>query len=138
MATSALVGCECVEPEHIYLGPRGNLLVVKFVLMHGSIRKDDVREGFEPQALRAATAPSVSNATVAATGCTAAADARPTPRCGIAPVRMHCHQPTKDYVTRRTAEGKTKTEIMRCLKRYIAREIYPRLLANSPGRAATA
>ena len=32
---------------------------------------------------------------------------------------MGCHQPTKDYVTRRTAEGKTKTEIMRCLKRYI-------------------
>ncbi|WP_435871008.1 transposase [Micromonospora musae] len=23
-------------------------------------------------------------------------------------VRMRCHQPTKDYVTRRTAEGKTK------------------------------
>ncbi|MGH8935656.1 MAG: IS110 family transposase, partial [Acidimicrobiia bacterium] len=25
---------------------------------------------------------------------------------------------------RRTAEGKTKREIMRCLKRYVAREIY--------------
>jgi transposase len=43
----------------------------------------------------------------------------------IALVRMHCHQPTKDYVARRTAEGKTKTEILRCLKRYIAREVYP-------------
>jgi transposase len=31
-------------------------------------------------------------------------------------VRMHCHQPTRDYIARRTAEGKTKTEIMRCLK----------------------
>jgi Transposase IS116/IS110/IS902 family len=30
----------------------------------------------------------------------------------IALVRMGCHQPTKDYVARRTAEGKTKTEIM--------------------------
>jgi hypothetical protein len=27
-------------------------------------------------------------------------------------------------MARRLAEGKTKTEIMRCLKRYIAREIY--------------
>jgi transposase len=34
------------------------------------------------------------------------------------------HQPTRDYITRRLAEGKTKNEIMRCLKRYIAREIF--------------
>jgi transposase len=54
----------------------------------------------------------------------------------IALVRMHCHQPTKDYVARRTAEGKTKTEILRCLKRYIAREVYPRLLAATPASAA--
>lgn len=45
----------------------------------------------------------------------------------IALVRMHCHQPTKNYVSRRIAEGKTKTEILRCLKRYIAREAYPLL-----------
>lgn len=38
---------------------------------------------------------------------------------------MHCHQPTKNYVAHRTAEGKTKTGILRCLKRYIAREAYP-------------
>jgi transposase len=48
-------------------------------------------------------------------------------------VRMGCHQPTKDYVARRTAEGKTKTEIMRCLKRYIAREVFPHLLTAAPG-----
>lgn len=30
-----------------------------------------------------------------------------------------------------TAEGKTKTEIMRCLKRYIAREVFPHLLADT-------
>ena len=47
----------------------------------------------------------------------------------IALVRMRCHQPTKDYVARRTAEGRTKKEILRCLKRYIARETYP-LLTN--------
>jgi hypothetical protein len=38
-----------------------------------------------------------------------------------------------------TAEGKTKTEIMRCLKRYIAREVFPHLLAEAanhdPGQA---
>jgi hypothetical protein len=32
---------------------------------------------------------------------------------------------------RRTAEGKTKTEIMRCLKRYTAREVFPHLLADT-------
>ncbi len=37
----------------------------------------------------------------------------------------------KAYVTRRAAEGRTKPEIIRCLKRYIARELYPVLLATS-------
>lgn len=45
---------------------------------------------------------------------------------------------TRAYVVRRTAEGKTKKEIIRCLKRHIAREIYklltaPPTLASSPG-----
>jgi len=38
--------------------------------------------------------------------------------------RRRLHQPTIDYVGRRTGEGKTKAEIMRCLKRYVAREIF--------------
>ena len=38
--------------------------------------------------------------------------------------RMRGHQPTQDYVRRRTAEGRSKTEIIRCLKRYVAREIF--------------
>jgi transposase len=38
--------------------------------------------------------------------------------------RMSCHAPTKVYVARRTAEGKSKREIMRILKRYVAREVY--------------
>jgi transposase len=42
-------------------------------------------------------------------------------------VRMRRHQPTRDYVERRTAEGLSKREIIRCLKRYIAREIYANL-----------
>jgi hypothetical protein len=31
---------------------------------------------------------------------------------------------TRAYVARRTAEGKTPREIRRCLKRYIARQLY--------------
>ena len=31
---------------------------------------------------------------------------------------------TRTYVDRRTAEGLSKKEIIRCLKRYIARELY--------------
>ena len=47
-------------------------------------------------------------------------------------VRLQRHQPTKDYVARRTAEGRTKAEIMRCLKRYVARELYPLLPTTDP------
>jgi hypothetical protein len=36
---------------------------------------------------------------------------------------------TQAYVAKRTAEGKSKKEIIRCLKRYIAREVY-RVLAS--------
>jgi transposase len=39
-------------------------------------------------------------------------------------VRLRWHQPTRDYATRRTTEGKTKKEITRCLKRYVAREVF--------------
>lgn len=42
-------------------------------------------------------------------------------------VRMRRHEPTRAYVERRTAEGLSKREITRCLKRYIAREIYANL-----------
>jgi transposase len=38
--------------------------------------------------------------------------------------RMRTDQRTRDYVTRRLTEGKSKREIMRCLKRYVAREIF--------------
>lgn len=42
----------------------------------------------------------------------------------IVMVRLRWHQPTKDYIARRTTEGLTKKEIIRCLKRYIARDIW--------------
>lgn len=35
-------------------------------------------------------------------------------------VRMRWHKPTIPYVTRRTAEGLSKREIIPCLKRYLA------------------
>ena len=50
-------------------------------------------------------------------------------------VRMRRHQPTRDYITRRLAEGKTKNEIMRCLKRYIARENFHTL--RTPNKSTT-
>ena len=38
--------------------------------------------------------------------------------------RMRRDPRTREYVARRTAEGKSKREIIRCLKRYVAREVY--------------
>ena len=39
-------------------------------------------------------------------------------------LRLRLHEPTRSYMERRLAEGKTKKEVIRCLKRYAAREIY--------------
>ncbi len=41
-------------------------------------------------------------------------------------VRMRHHDPTKAYVARRKSECKTKTEIIRGLKRLLARELWVR------------
>ena len=49
----------------------------------------------------------------------------------IATTRIRHDAATKEYVARRKAEGKNRKEIIRCLKRHIAREIY-RLLTNPP------
>jgi transposase len=43
--------------------------------------------------------------------------------------RLGSHPATRAYAERRTAEGKSKAEIIRCLKRYVAREVYPHLRA---------
>ena len=48
----------------------------------------------------------------------------------IAVCRLRYCERTRAYAARRTAEGKTKTEIIRCLKRYIARELYHALVAD--------
>jgi transposase len=49
--------------------------------------------------------------------------------------RMRRDQRTKEYVARRTQEGKSKREIIRCLKRYIAREVY-RVLVSYDARSS--
>lgn len=49
-------------------------------------------------------------------------------------VRQRCHQPTITYVERRTTDGKTPREIRRCLKRYVARDLF-RLLENGTAMA---
>ena len=52
------------------------------------------------------------------------------------PVADRVHPPgippaTRAYAERRTAEGKSKKEIISCLKRYVAREVYPHLRATT-------
>ena len=49
--------------------------------------------------------------------------------------RLVCDDRTKAYVQRRRAEGLSIRETLRCLKRYIAREIFfalPRPLVDAP------
>jgi transposase len=49
--------------------------------------------------------------------------------------RMRRDRRTKEYVARRTQEGKSKREIIRCLKRYVAREVY-RVLISCDARSS--
>ncbi|WP_406340056.1 transposase [Streptomyces sp. NBC_01620] len=46
--------------------------------------------------------------------------------------RLRWDDRTRDYLQRRLAEGKTRREIIRCLKRYVAREIYRLLVPSKP------
>ncbi len=50
----------------------------------------------------------------------------------IAIVRMSTDQKTRDYVAKRVSEGKSKVEAIRCLKRYIAREVFSALPTTAP------
>jgi transposase len=49
--------------------------------------------------------------------------------------RMRRDPRTQEYLARRTAEGKSKREIIRCLKRYVAREAY-RVLVTYGARSS--
>ena len=51
-------------------------------------------------------------------------------------VRIQFHTPTLNYVERRTADGRPKREIIRCLNRFLAREIFHRVMADSRARQA--
>lgn len=46
--------------------------------------------------------------------------------------RLRWHPPTRAYLARRTTEGKTKKEIIRCLKRAVVRELYTALTTDLP------
>ena len=48
--------------------------------------------------------------------------------------RLRRDERTRIYVAKRTSEGKSKKEAMRCLKRYIARETYRVLLLDAGTR----
>ncbi|MFK4296662.1 transposase [Arthrobacter sp. GAS37] len=51
--------------------------------------------------------------------------------------RMASCPRTKNYVSKRTTEGKSKREIMRCLKRYVSREIYRQIFNPVPAPGIT-
>jgi transposase len=53
----------------------------------------------------------------------------------MAITRMRHHEPTREYYARRTAEGLSKREIIRCLKRYIVREVFRALPGASSAEA---
>lgn len=50
----------------------------------------------------------------------------------IVVTRMRVHRPTIDYTARRKSQGKTTPEIMRCLKRYVAREVFALICRRRP------
>jgi transposase len=56
----------------------------------------------------------------------------------IALSRMRWHEPTRAYVTRRRQQGLSTREIMRCLKRLIARQAYYILRRLQTAKPATA
>jgi transposase len=46
--------------------------------------------------------------------------------------RARCHPETRDYIARRQAEGKSTREAIRCLKRYLARDVWRLLQPPHP------
>ncbi|GAA2914045.1 IS110 family transposase [Actinoplanes cyaneus] len=55
----------------------------------------------------------------------------------VALVRMGHDPRTRDYVARRTSEGRAKREIMRSLKRYISRQLFRTLQGANPTPSTT-
>ncbi len=51
-------------------------------------------------------------------------------------VRLATDADTRAYAAKRTAEGKSKTDILRCLKRAIAREVFHLITKPQPAQSA--
>jgi transposase len=51
--------------------------------------------------------------------------------------RLRWDPQTRAYLARRLAEGKTRREALRCLKRYIARELYQLICEPRPDPTAS-
>ncbi len=52
----------------------------------------------------------------------------------VAVTRLRCHPETRAYIARKTTEGKSTTEAIRCLKRHLARRIWHLLQPPHPDR----
>ncbi|MCJ7437253.1 MAG: IS110 family transposase [Acidimicrobiia bacterium] len=48
----------------------------------------------------------------------------------VAMVRLSCDPETRAYADRRTKQGRSRRDTTRCLKRYIARQLFPLLIAD--------
>lgn len=53
----------------------------------------------------------------------------------IAVTQGRCHAPAREYLARKQAEGKTRREALRCLKRHLARRVWRLLLDAEGGRS---
>ena len=51
--------------------------------------------------------------------------------------RLRFDQRTRDYLARRTGEGLSKKDVIRCLKRYVAREVYTALTGTNIAQSGT-
>ncbi len=57
----------------------------------------------------------------------------------IAVTQIRIHEPAKDYLAKKRAEGKTKTEAIRALKRHITRRVFKTLTTmDQPASRLTA
>jgi hypothetical protein len=55
----------------------------------------------------------------------------------MAVTRVRCDPPTRDYIARKKAEGKTNRDAIRFLKRHLARRVRQLLRAPRPIQAIT-
>jgi len=53
----------------------------------------------------------------------------------IAVTQGRCHAPAREFLARKQAEGKTRREALRCLKRHLARRVWRLLVDSERGRS---